>query len=72
MLRLILVVFAVLIVTSRQAHAYIDPGTVSIVLQAAVGAIAAGALFFRMRIFRFLGWFRRRLRPEAPPPNTPD
>lgn len=74
MIRLFLVVFAVLIVSSKQAHAYIDPGTVSIVLQAAVGAIAAGGLFFRVRIVRFLGSFRRRPGPEASPrpPKTLD
>ena len=32
------------------AHAYIDPGTASIVLQSIIGAIAAGSLFFRTHI----------------------
>ena len=32
------------------AHAYIDPGTASIVLQSIIGAIAAGTLFFRTHV----------------------
>ncbi len=32
------------------AHAYIDPGTASIVLQSIIGAIAAGSLFFRTHL----------------------
>ncbi len=32
---------------SAPAHAYIDPATGSIVLQAAIGAVAGATLFFR-------------------------
>lgn len=35
------------------AHAYIDPGTASIVLQGIVGGIAAAGLFFRTHIMGF-------------------
>ena len=35
------------------AHAYIDPGTASIVLQGIIGGIAAAGLFFRTHIMGF-------------------
>ena len=35
------------------AHAYIDPGTASIVLQSIIGGIAAAGLFFRTHIMGF-------------------
>ena len=35
------------------AHAYIDPGTASIVLHGIVGGIAAAGLFFRTHIMGF-------------------
>ncbi len=38
------------------AHAYIDPGTASIVLQSIIGAIAAGSLFFRTHLLA--AWYK--------------
>ncbi len=32
------------------AHAYIDPGTASIILQSIIGGIAAAGLFFRSHV----------------------
>jgi hypothetical protein len=59
MIRLFFAAFALLIVMSGPAHAYLDPGTASIMLQAVVGAIAAAGLFFRNHIYRFFSLFRR-------------
>ena len=59
-----LVVAAVLVGTGRSAHAYIDPGTVSIVLQGIVGGIAVAAVWFRERLGRFFARFRRRTDSE--------
>ena len=51
---------AVLVGMGRSAHAYIDPGSASIVLQAIVGGIAVAAVYFRAQTMRFLSLFRRR------------
>jgi len=40
------------------AHAYIDPGTGSIVLQMILAAVAGGVFFFRNAVARFFGFFR--------------
>ncbi len=42
----------------QPAHAYIDPGTASIILQAVIGAIAVTGLFFRATIARALRFLR--------------
>ena len=41
------------------AHAYIDPGTGSIVLQMILAAIAGGVFFFRNAVARFFSLFRK-------------
>lgn len=40
-------------VFSAPAHAYVDPGTASIVLQSLIGGIAAAGLFFRSQVMGF-------------------
>lgn len=57
-----LVVIAVLVLDARSAYAYIDPGTMSIVLQATVGGIATIIVAFRKRAASLLSLFRRSLR----------
>jgi len=55
---LILLSGLLLIVTSSQAHAYIDPVTGSFVIQAIVGGIAAAMVAIkrvRMKLLSFLG-----------------
>mgnify|MGYP003594265570 FL=1 len=42
------------------AHAYLDPSTGSIILQATIGAIAGGTLFFRTLLHRVKSVFSRR------------
>ena len=39
------------------AHAYLDPGTGSILLQAILGAIGAGYLFFKTSWYRVKAFF---------------
>ncbi len=43
-----------LFLTLTSAHAYLDPGTGSIILQAIIGAIAAGATFLKIYWHKFL------------------
>lgn len=38
------------------AHAYLDPGTGSIILQAAMGAVAGALVFGRSHLQRFKDW----------------
>ena len=47
-----------LLIFLTSAHAYLDPGTGSIILQAIIGAIAAAATFLKFywyRVLKFLG-----------------
>ncbi len=71
MIRLFFAAFALVIVKSGPAHAYLDPGTASIMLQAVVGAIAAAGLFFRNHIHRFFSLFRRPEKARGIPGPTP-
>ena len=41
------------------AHAYLDPATGSIILQATIGAIAGGTLFLRTSLHRIKSFFVR-------------
>lgn len=41
------------------AHAYLDPATGSIILQATIGAIAGGTLFLRTSLHRIKAFFVR-------------
>lgn len=65
------VAFAWMVLIHQQAHAYLDPGTGSMLLQVILGGIAgllvAGKLFWN-RILTFL----RIRKPKDPDPTTPD
>lgn len=50
----------------RPAHAYLDPATGSIVLQAVLAGIAAGALALKTFWHRLKGLFGRGGGPEDP------
>ena len=52
----------------RQAHAYLDPMTGSIVLQALVGGLLAGLYFVR----RHMQGLKQRLRRHDKMPTTTD
>ncbi|GGD48656.1 hypothetical protein GRI62_07910 [Erythrobacter arachoides] len=41
------------------AHAYLDPATGSIILQAVIGGIAGATLFFRTQLYRVKSFFVR-------------
>ncbi|MFN4112958.1 MAG: hypothetical protein ACK4GD_03340 [Sphingomonadaceae bacterium] len=41
------------------AHAYLDPATGSIILQATIGAIASATLFFRTSLYKVKNLFAR-------------
>jgi hypothetical protein len=44
--------FVAMLSLAAPAHAYIDPATGSIVLQAAIGAVAGATLFFRTSLHK--------------------
>jgi len=54
------------------AYAYVDPGTASIAIQAIIGAIAAGGIFFRHKISLITQFFRRKARDRPEPGEQSD
>jgi hypothetical protein len=54
-----LVGFAAMLSLSAPAHAYLDPATGSIILQALIGAVAGATLFFRTSLYRVKALFSR-------------
>lgn len=59
---------AILCVFPLPAYAYIDPGSASIILQAVIGAIAAGAATMSIYYSKIKGWFSKdeKLEEEEP------
>lgn len=57
--RLIPLTFVILILNTNYAYAYLDPGTGSIILQAILGAIAAGLTFFTNFWLKVKNFFKR-------------
>jgi hypothetical protein len=51
--------FAAMLSLSAPAHAYIDPATGSIILQATIGAVAGATLFFRTSLYKVKALFSR-------------
>jgi uncharacterized membrane protein len=51
--------FVVMLSLSAPAHAYLDPATGSIILQALIGAVAGATLFFRTSLYRVKALFSR-------------
>lgn len=51
--------FLAMLSLAAPAHAYLDPATGSIILQAAIGAIAGATLFFRTSMYRVKQFFVR-------------
>jgi hypothetical protein len=54
-----------IIATTGPAHAYLDPGTGSIILQAIIGGIAMGAVTARLYWNKILLLFKGRQPPGA-------
>lgn len=50
------------------AHAYLDPGTGSLIIQGAIAAVGAGLVAGRLYWTKLKGLFRR----STPSPNAPD
>jgi len=59
MKRLIVLIFIIFISNYNYAFAYLDPGTGSIILQAIIGAIAAGLTFFTNFWLKVKNFFKR-------------
>lgn len=55
---------ALIVATTGPAHAYLDPGTGSIILQAIIGGLAMGAVTARLYWNKITGFFKRR--PAGP------
>lgn len=62
--------FVMSIVSAGPAHAYIDPVTTSVVLQALVGGVAASLVAIRGVRDRLLGFFRRSHRNKGSSEGT--
>jgi hypothetical protein len=45
------------VASAGPAHAYLDPGTGSIILQSLIGAVAAGLVIGRYYLYRVKAWF---------------
>lgn len=54
MIKIALISILSLLLTLTSAHAYLDPGTGSIILQGIIGAIAAVATFLKIYWHKFL------------------
>jgi hypothetical protein len=52
--------FGAMLSLAAPAHAYIDPATGSIILQAMIGAVAGATLFFRTSLYRVRALFSRQ------------
>lgn len=51
--------FLAMLSISAPAHAYLDPATGSIILQAMIGAVAGATLFFRTSLYKVKSFFVR-------------
>ena len=59
----------VLVAVPSPAHAYLDPGTGSLLLQGALAAIATVGFAAKLHWYRIKAWFRGE---EYPPPSVPE
>lgn len=58
--RVLWLAVAAIVATIGPAHAYLDPGTGSIILQAIIGGLAMGAVTARLYWAKITGFFKRR------------
>ena len=61
----------VLLTFTGQAHAYLDPGTGSMILQAVVGSIAAGLVVIKLYWQRLKNFFLHGSSRAEPPGEGP-
>jgi hypothetical protein len=55
----------VLALCPTHAHAYLDPGTGSFILQATIAVLLAGLVTIKHQWHRFRGFFRRSSKQES-------
>jgi hypothetical protein len=71
--RLVLASTAALLTTALPAHAYVDPGTGSMLIQFAIASIAGALFFLRDLRYKIGAWFSRsfgRDRRDSAPSET--
>lgn len=56
--RLALYVLTFWVISTGTAHAYLDPGTGSLLLQGLLGGIAGAAVFIKIYWHKILSWFK--------------
>ena len=59
-------IFLFTVFVAGPAHAYLDPGTGSIILQAIVGTIAGGLVVIKLYWYRIKNLFKKQI-PDEPP-----
>jgi hypothetical protein len=55
-INVLMLAFAVAMLLTDQAHAYLDPGTGSIILQGLIGAVVGGLFVVKMQWARIKSW----------------
>jgi hypothetical protein len=68
--RFLFMFLMVLIVTERTAHAYVDPGTGSMLWQVLFAA-GVGSLFYVRKVFAWVGSLRKRKKSVVAPTPPP-
>ena len=63
-MRIILNTLLLYIILINNAFAYIDPGSLSIILQGIIAAVASAFLFFRNLKEKFLSFFKKNKKKE--------
>ena len=56
----LLSLFMALAAFSNLAHAYLDPGTGSMIISAVIGVLATVVLAVKTYWYKLVGWFRRK------------
>ena len=70
--QLILCVLVSFLFLTKDAYAYIDPGTGSMLLQGLIAAIAAGLVVIKLYWYKVKAFlFRRSQKAKAPTDNVP-
>lgn len=52
------------------AHAYVDPGTGSMLVQMAIAGVAGALFYFRQMRLAVMAWVRRVVFRQVPPPSA--
>jgi hypothetical protein len=69
--RVLVVLFMILgIDSAHEAHAYLDPGSGSMLLQLLMGGIAGAVVVFKLYWQQFIGLFRSSKNEASGPPSS--